>query len=158
MKTTTKRNLIATMFTTVLLLLWSFSAWAAEYNGSLDGMDDGSVTGWACNVTSPHTSASVQILVKNHDTKETTQDFTVFASEKRTDIKNEGKLNDYCGFSADIDWSSHPEALTISKLTLRVKNCRIRFSTKRRQMADPLHRSPKILPSWQPMRAAATFI
>lgn len=97
------------MFTTMLLLLGSFPAWAAEYNGSLDGMDGGSVTGWACNVSSPHTSANVQILVKNHDTKETTQDFTVFASEKRTDIKNDGKLNDYCGFSADIDRSSHPE-------------------------------------------------
>ena len=109
MKTFTKRNLLTATLTIIMFLLGTCTAWASEYNGSLDGMEGTSISGWACNTSSPNTSANVQILVKNRDTKETTHDFTVFASEKRTDINNDGKLNDYCGFTADVDFSSHPE-------------------------------------------------
>lgn len=109
MKFITKRSLLTTTLTIIMFLWGTFTAWAADYNGSLDGMDGTFVSGWACNTSNPNTSASVQILVKNRDTKETVEDFTVFASEKRTDIHNDGKLNDYCGFSANLDLSSHPE-------------------------------------------------
>ena len=109
MKFVTKRNLLTATVTIIMFLCGTFPAWAAEYNGSLDGMEGTSISGWACSSSSPNTSANVQILVKNSETEETVEDFTVFASEKRTDIKNEGKLNDYCGFTADLDLSAHPE-------------------------------------------------
>ncbi|MEY8336742.1 3D domain-containing protein [Lachnospiraceae bacterium 62-35] len=110
MKLITNKNLLLIL----LLILSSFAmgmstAWAADYNGSLEDMEGNLISGWACSTSSPDTSAHVQILVKNHDTRETIQEFTVFASEKRTDISSEEKLNDYCGFSAELDWSSQPE-------------------------------------------------
>lgn len=99
---------IITIFATAIFMtvFGTGTALAAADNGHIDGGKDGTVYGWAWDVSQPDTAVDVEVCVKKTSDNSVVSEQTVTANLYREDLEKNQIGNGSHGFSADISWSS----------------------------------------------------
>lgn len=92
---------------TVFLLCTPMSTPAALSTGVLDGMEGGSVRGWAWNSADPASSPEVSIVITNQGNGQTIAQLSATACEYRQDLAAKGTGTGSYGFQVEVPWDTY---------------------------------------------------
>ena len=101
-----KRNFTFFIILCLTMIFWCGSAFAASYEGKVDGGSGNTITGWAWDASAPDSPVDVTLSVVKVSDQSVVFTNTVTADQYRQDLETNGKGNGNHSFAITVDWSS----------------------------------------------------
>lgn len=105
-----RKSIVSRLILTMILLLGSsmttYAKERKEMSGCFDEIENGAITGWGWNSTSPDEAVSVHVKVTSKATAKVVGDFQTTALEYRQDLEEDGIGNGKHGFYIEMNWDS----------------------------------------------------
>lgn len=90
----------------IFLILQTSTAFAASFEGRVDGVNGNVIFGWAWNPADTSAPVDVRVVVTKEGTSDIVLDTTVTADQFRDDLASSGKGTGNHSFTVEIDWTA----------------------------------------------------